>query len=158
MKIRISLCILLLALCLPGLASAQILLPFGYQARVVYLNGTVLDIHTFTLEECESQFSAAFNGGSGVNIVESFYCKASYRYLPKLIEKFHWDLGCLVCGVLDDASVHLVYPEHAEQVLELKDAFGIDAYRAELGALQRRYDLDGFQQRMGELQQEIATR
>lgn len=157
MKTRIPLCVLLLALCLPGLASAQPM-PFGYQARVVYLNGTVLNIHTFTLAQCEQEFTDAFNGGAGVNFVDSFYCKMAYGQLPDLVEKFDWKLGCVVCGVLDDATVHLIYPEHERQVLELKDAYGIDGYMAELDALQRRYDLAGFQQHMGELQQEIAGR
>lgn len=149
-------------LALPGIASAGPYGLFTWTAKVAYTNGATHHIKTFTEPTCQAAYNLALAyppAGAAVDYSNTYGCTAMFFEFPVLVELppwFKWDPDpCLVCGVLTDDLTALIYPRDYEVVTRLKEEFGIQQYQAELAELNARYDLAGFQEQMGQLEQEI---
>ena len=152
--------VLLMISAFPMMASAQTYL-FNWDGTVRYTGGSYVNVVAFNKIDCDAKFNfAAANppAGEAYDPFTSSPCSPNYFRLPILVHEWPWEIGCIVCGFLDDDLTHLIYPEHFDKVKRLKEEFQIDSYIEELNALQRGYDLQGFEQAMGELEQEMLQR
>ncbi len=145
---------------IPSLSSAQAIL-FGWKGTVVYTGGSSMNVSGYTFEECDDKFTnAALNPPAGelYDHANSLQCAPQFVELPILVEKWPWEWGCIVCGLMTDDYTELVFPQHFDAVKRLKNRYQIDRYISELTELQRSYDLAGFRNEMSALEQEIQQR
>lgn len=133
---------------------------FGWTTTIQATNGRAVfeeGITAPTRVACEFKRSNAINAflAQGYTILDAPGCSHLMLRLPEVIPELLRELpdpGCVSCPYVTDSLIDRIYPGHADQVRALVEKYRIDAYNEELAELRSRYDLEGFESRMLEVE------
>ncbi|PTN12141.1 hypothetical protein [Nitrosomonas aestuarii] len=132
-----------------------------YSASVTAEKGGIVNqthVAAPSYHACEIQKSDVINNyiAAGFTILNATSCTPLYFRLPELMHpewKIRWPIPpvCLSCPPWDISILEVFDPFLAKQVHELTQKYRVNEYLKELHILQEKFDLEGFDKALEEL-------
>ena len=134
----------------------------GYAGYVLFSDGHHSSPVGDTQEECQErldQVISSYLGSHDVSIREYLPCGPRTSTIPEVDVRAWLKLDippvCLSCPLLGPETFEIFYPEFTGEIKNLYYGFKINKYNQELQALQRKYDLEGFEAEVFKLNNEL---